>query len=992
MINFWCSKKAKKVKGSISILLSIVLLSIFSLGSLVMEAGRFQSAKMQLSEANESASLSMLAQFNSTLQDRYGILAMDSKQVKEDDYGEYLKFNSDLNKDYYGDNISRLYGTPTYEFESLYNLSNPNILKRQIMENAKYNVPINMAADYLDIDKRLEDLMKSLGESFPGLEKILDVCQSITKIKQVLEKLYKLQVTIANLNRCEGNFNLASNLTSGLDEFISGNKAKDYDPTYKKAYNAFKKNVDEKADYMKKNPKPENPGDNPPVSNIQVTEYQNRKNDSEYKLDIKILKDLVESHKETKIFGEKKDIQADEGTQRCLRIKGEREINESSIKNVISKLAKTRLNYTIQKWNSDTLNYLLEKTKYADSASVEVLNNQYISSKSLYEQSISKNREWKNKKEKYDEYNKRISSYNSTIIAAGKSLNQRCNDLKKLLAEYKTNVESAKKGIREAITALDDIKKSVGESEANKESIVGFETLIDALENLQLNRVNTIQGYLTNDSLEIEKIYNNVDRVNESYRLNVPKRKVSNYYMGHKESVEFFRELSSLIIVDKITGDLKAVFSGLFDLVKVLNPVPLSYNWKCDVTLSDPTWDILPSNTDVVYSNSYQQDINELTNILSDAKTLLGAKYSSDISMVEPSGREADSDIVEEISSRIDSTVSALKTITGLVTSLLSGNQLKLIETIFKLSNVVQSVITLVDNLKYFANNFQQTISVITQTLYENVLLNSYIVEKFPNRVETTSGEYKGCNETLTPEIGNTSAFSAACAEYVINGDKSEKKNQEKVWHTIFILRVLNNLVCLLKDETAMEIISACGPLAIIVAPVWVCYESNMDMNCLLLLEEKVPLIKEELVLSVGGIKNLVEHLKNINTDKKMDKFDGEDGNKKLAQRLELSRKEFTSIKGKFKMKYEDYLWMMMFFKSNRTKILRTADLIQMDLRYDQVYNKGKSPTFLMSTANTFIRTKCSAVFNSVLPIIGMSRNNINSYGMRINNTKYMGY
>ena len=73
----------KSIKGAISILLSMVLLTTFSLGSLVMESGRYQSAKAQLDEANLSAALSMLTKFNTELSESYGIFAFSEDDIKE---------------------------------------------------------------------------------------------------------------------------------------------------------------------------------------------------------------------------------------------------------------------------------------------------------------------------------------------------------------------------------------------------------------------------------------------------------------------------------------------------------------------------------------------------------------------------------------------------------------------------------------------------------------------------------------------------------------------------------------------------------------------------------------------------------------------------------------------------------------------------------------------------------------------------------------------
>ena len=133
-------KKSKNSNGVITVLVSLLLVGILSLGTVVLEAGRFQAAKTQLAEANASAATSMIAAYDSDLYARYGLLAIDTERFTSERCMEYLNFNSDLSIGYKGNRVSRMYTIESVELEGMYNLTYPSVLKRQILSRAKYHV------------------------------------------------------------------------------------------------------------------------------------------------------------------------------------------------------------------------------------------------------------------------------------------------------------------------------------------------------------------------------------------------------------------------------------------------------------------------------------------------------------------------------------------------------------------------------------------------------------------------------------------------------------------------------------------------------------------------------------------------------------------------------------------------------------------------------------------------------------------------------------
>jgi len=83
----------KGTRGVITVLVSLMLVGVLSIGTLVIESGRYQAAKTQLAEANISASTSMIAAYDADLYERYGLLAIDTERFTPQRATDYLNFN-----------------------------------------------------------------------------------------------------------------------------------------------------------------------------------------------------------------------------------------------------------------------------------------------------------------------------------------------------------------------------------------------------------------------------------------------------------------------------------------------------------------------------------------------------------------------------------------------------------------------------------------------------------------------------------------------------------------------------------------------------------------------------------------------------------------------------------------------------------------------------------------------------------------------------------
>ena len=210
--------------------------------------------------------------------------------------------------------------------------------------------------------------------------------------------------------------------------------------------------------------------------------------------------------------------------------------------------------------------------------------------------------------------------------------------------------------------------------------------------------------------------------------------------------------------------------------------------------------------------------------------------------------------------------------------------------------------------------------------------------------------------------------------EYLIYGNRTDFANEAAVYATIYAERLANNMVALYSEKTTVK--PACEAAAwgasaltggFVPQPVffwlfltaWAIAETVMDMHYLIEGGYKIPLLKTN--------KNLL-----------LDDFPTGEG--------------VISGYGKngIFVCYEDYLLIMLLLKGRTKRIMRTADLIEMNMK-----KMGESD-FTMATAYTYLYadTKLSIryLFNSVQPF--QESYEEGGYGgrMEFSNIIYQGY
>ena len=178
-------------KGAISILLVIAVSPLLTIALLLVESARYQSTVELIKEVNNSSAFSTLADYDSHLESRFGVFAVDQTKDVDKTFDTYMAYNDDL----IGKGITVTATTAL----GAYPLSYSEVLKKQIMEYGALSVTTEVLTEGLDIDQLLKKLrealnLKDLTKEIETLQKGVEVAAEVEKI---IEELIKLPTTHA---------------------------------------------------------------------------------------------------------------------------------------------------------------------------------------------------------------------------------------------------------------------------------------------------------------------------------------------------------------------------------------------------------------------------------------------------------------------------------------------------------------------------------------------------------------------------------------------------------------------------------------------------------------------------------------------------------------------------------------------------------------------------------------------------------------------------
>ena len=175
--------------------------------------------------------------------------------------------------------------------------------------------------------------------------------------------------------------------------------------------------------------------------------------------------------------------------------------------------------------------------------------------------------------------------------------------------------------------------------------------------------------------------------------------------------------------------------------------------------------------------------------------------------------------------------------------------------------------------------------------------------------------------------------------EYIIKGSPNDEVNYRACRRYLFAARNALNLIALYKDPEKTELITAAaeaitpGPLGavtqLLIAEAWAALETEEDLDDLYN-DRRVPVIK-----APGQWKtDLTGVLDSKEFKGKLD----EESRKKLSENSEelseISDGAKTVDRFKYGLNYDEYLMLMIISLNDSTRLLRTMDLVQINMKY----------------------------------------------------------
>lgn len=177
-------------RGSITIMLTIILIAALSLNSTLMELAKYNSMKQLYKEMGENAAFSLLAHYDRDLYENFGFLAVE-QGVGGEDFLKYLQMNL-IGKDsgLSLNNADILANVTNASVTGIYSLSQREVYREQMMEFCAYRAPLSIVNNALDIKKTLETLIKKLEEAIPMLEMFEELSGKIEEYVNTVVSMY----------------------------------------------------------------------------------------------------------------------------------------------------------------------------------------------------------------------------------------------------------------------------------------------------------------------------------------------------------------------------------------------------------------------------------------------------------------------------------------------------------------------------------------------------------------------------------------------------------------------------------------------------------------------------------------------------------------------------------------------------------------------------------------------------------------------------------
>ncbi|MGE5328764.1 MAG: DUF5702 domain-containing protein [Deltaproteobacteria bacterium] len=186
----------KRETGAITVYLCIIFIAMIVIAGILIDAARISTAEIQIKRSIDSAVSSVLAGYDKTLKDKFGLFVLNDNNAENirNAIKEYIASSLLIDKsskpflDLYGYRVEDIKAVPVY------NLTENPVIKRQIVEYMKYRAPKQVAESFVGKAKAMADTGKivELSEMKMRIDKVfMDIANDTQNINQIGKQINK---------------------------------------------------------------------------------------------------------------------------------------------------------------------------------------------------------------------------------------------------------------------------------------------------------------------------------------------------------------------------------------------------------------------------------------------------------------------------------------------------------------------------------------------------------------------------------------------------------------------------------------------------------------------------------------------------------------------------------------------------------------------------------------------------------------------------------
>ena len=202
------AKLVKGLRGSISILLCLLLTPFMSIALGLVEYSRYQEVMEITDEIYELTGISLLSDYDTYIHNRFGLLATSQDGDFDEGADALLTYNAKV--------LGKQVTLENPSFTGKLSLANTGVLRQQVLDFSELTA--TTAVLYDDINFDLNDLLKDLTGNFLQFQEIMDMMNTLADLadalKVAVEKLEALEIAVGTLETTISNTVTSANTLS----------------------------------------------------------------------------------------------------------------------------------------------------------------------------------------------------------------------------------------------------------------------------------------------------------------------------------------------------------------------------------------------------------------------------------------------------------------------------------------------------------------------------------------------------------------------------------------------------------------------------------------------------------------------------------------------------------------------------------------------------------------------------------------------------------